>query len=101
MQGHSLNHPYQEDIKTDVFLDNKPRSLSQYQDGDNMTYSEKEALKQLPEASSWPTFSGAGEYDYMELIDHIDGLFIDVPRIPDYFSNARLNTEFKGNPSIW
>ncbi|MBW0491411.1 hypothetical protein O181_031126 [Austropuccinia psidii MF-1] len=37
----------------------------------------------------------------MELMDHIDGLFIDVPRIPDYCITARLNTEFKGHASIW
>ncbi|MBW0555896.1 hypothetical protein O181_095611 [Austropuccinia psidii MF-1] len=80
---------------------NKARSPSQYQDGDNMSYSEKEALKQLPEASSWPKFSGTGEYDHMELIDYIDGLFIYVPSIPDYCSSARLNTDFKGHASIW
>ncbi|MBW0467751.1 hypothetical protein O181_007466 [Austropuccinia psidii MF-1] len=62
-----------------------------------MSYSEKEALKQLPEASSWPKFPGTGEYDHMELIDYIDGLFIDVPRIPDYWITARLNTAFKGH----
>ncbi|MBW0469667.1 hypothetical protein O181_009382 [Austropuccinia psidii MF-1] len=37
----------------------------------------------------------------MELIDSIDGLFIDVPSIPDYWITARLNTEFKGNAIIW
>ncbi|MBW0517206.1 hypothetical protein O181_056921 [Austropuccinia psidii MF-1] len=37
----------------------------------------------------------------MELIDYIDGLFIDVPRIPDYWITARLNTVFKGHASIW
>ncbi|MBW0581089.1 hypothetical protein O181_120804 [Austropuccinia psidii MF-1] len=66
-----------------------------------MSYTEKEALKQLPEASSWPKFSGTGEYDHMELIDYIDGLFTDVPSIPDYWITARLNTDFKGNASIW
>ncbi|MBW0483402.1 hypothetical protein O181_023117 [Austropuccinia psidii MF-1] len=65
-----------------------------------MYFSEKEALKQLPEASSWPQFSGTGEYDHMELIDYIDGLFIHVPRIPDYCINDRLNTTFKGHASI-
>ncbi|MBW0474136.1 hypothetical protein O181_013851 [Austropuccinia psidii MF-1] len=65
-----------------------------------MTYSEKEALKQLPEASIWPKFSGIGEYDHMELIYYIDGLFIDVPSIPDYWITALLSTEFKGNASI-
>ncbi|MBW0516993.1 hypothetical protein O181_056708 [Austropuccinia psidii MF-1] len=66
-----------------------------------MTYSEKETLKQLPEDSIWPNFSGVGEYDHMELIDYIDGLFIDVPSIPYYWITARLNTAFKGNSSIW
>ncbi|MBW0540864.1 hypothetical protein O181_080579 [Austropuccinia psidii MF-1] len=66
-----------------------------------MTYSEKEALKQLPEASIWPQFSGIGEYDHMDLIDYIDGLFTDVPSIPDYSITSRLNTDFKGNAIIW
>ncbi|MBW0549686.1 hypothetical protein O181_089401 [Austropuccinia psidii MF-1] len=101
-QGHVMDNPYcQDDIKPDAILMNEERSPSEYQDGDNMSYSEKEALKQLPEASSWPKFSGTGEYDHMELIDYIDGLFIYVPRIPDYWITARLNTEFKGHTSIW
>ncbi|MBW0556632.1 hypothetical protein O181_096347 [Austropuccinia psidii MF-1] len=95
------NTYHQEDIKADAFLENKPRSPSKYQDGYKMTYSEKEALKQLSEASSWPNFSGVGEYDHMELIDYIDGLFIEVPNIPDYWITARLNTAFKGHSSIW
>ncbi|MBW0546203.1 hypothetical protein O181_085918 [Austropuccinia psidii MF-1] len=66
-----------------------------------MSYSEKEALKQLPEASSWPKFSGTGEYDHLEVIDYIGGLFIDVPSIPDHWITARLNTAFKGHASIW
>ncbi|MBW0494611.1 hypothetical protein O181_034326 [Austropuccinia psidii MF-1] len=78
-QGHIMDNPYhQDDIKPDAMLINKTRSPSQYQDGDNMSFSGKEALKQLPEASSWPKISGTGEYDHMELIDYIDGLFIDV-----------------------
>ncbi|MBW0587347.1 hypothetical protein O181_127062 [Austropuccinia psidii MF-1] len=46
-QGHvSGNTPYhQEDIKPDSILVNKARSPSQYQVGDNMSYTEKEALK--------------------------------------------------------
>ncbi|MBW0574027.1 hypothetical protein O181_113742, partial [Austropuccinia psidii MF-1] len=76
-QGHVMDNPYhQEDIKPDSIFLNKERSQPQYQDGDNMSYSEKESLKQLPEASSWSKFSGIGEYDHMELIDYIDGLFI-------------------------
>ncbi|MBW0490693.1 hypothetical protein O181_030408 [Austropuccinia psidii MF-1] len=71
-QDHVMNNPYhQDDIKPDSMFINKARSLSQYQDGDNMSYSEKEALKQLLEASSWPKFFGTGEYDHMELIDYI------------------------------
>ncbi|MBW0460585.1 hypothetical protein O181_000300 [Austropuccinia psidii MF-1] len=100
-QGHVLDDPYhQEDIKPNALLVNKERSPSQYQDGDNMSYSEKEALKKLPEGSSCPKFSGIVEYYHMELIDYIYGLFIDVPRIPDYWITARLNTEFKGHASI-
>ncbi|MBW0491209.1 hypothetical protein O181_030924 [Austropuccinia psidii MF-1] len=99
-QGHALDNPYQEEIKPDVLLDNKPRSPSQYQNGDKMTYSEKEALKQLPKVSRWPNFSGVGQYDHMELIDYTDGLF-NVPRIPDYWITAGLNTELKGHASIW
>ncbi|MBW0493136.1 hypothetical protein O181_032851 [Austropuccinia psidii MF-1] len=79
----------------------KARSPSQYQDGDNMSYSEKEPLKKLPQASSWPRFSGTAEYNHMELIDYIDGLFIDVPSIPDYWITARLNKAFEGYASIW
>ncbi|MBW0506749.1 hypothetical protein O181_046464 [Austropuccinia psidii MF-1] len=101
-QGQVMDNPYQPDeIKPDAMLVNKARSPSQYQDGDGMSYSEKEALKQLPEASSWPKFSVTGEYDHMELIDYIDGLFIDVPRIPHYRITARLNTAFKGHAIIW
>ncbi|MBW0542595.1 hypothetical protein O181_082310 [Austropuccinia psidii MF-1] len=101
-QGHVLDKRYQqEDIKPEVLLANKGRSPSQYQDGDKMLYSEKEELKQLPEASSWPRFSFTGEYDHMEFIDHIYVLLIDKPRIPDYWITARLNTAFKGHASIW
>ncbi|MBW0498290.1 hypothetical protein O181_038005 [Austropuccinia psidii MF-1] len=88
-QGHVMYNPYhQDDIKSDDILMNKARSPSQYQDGDNMSCSKKEALKQLPEASSWPKFSGTGEYDHMELIDYIDELFINVPSIPHYWITA-------------
>ncbi|MBW0518885.1 hypothetical protein O181_058600 [Austropuccinia psidii MF-1] len=97
-----MDNPYQPDeMKPDARLVNKARSPSQYQDGYDMSYSEKEALKQLDDTSIWPKFSGTGEYDHMELIDYIDGLFIDVARIPDYWITARLNTAFKGHASIW
>ncbi|MBW0555947.1 hypothetical protein O181_095662 [Austropuccinia psidii MF-1] len=66
-----------------------------------MSYSEKEALKQLPKASSWPKLSGTGEYDHMDLIEYNDGLFIDVLSIPDYWITDIINTEFKGPASIW
>ncbi|MBW0485361.1 hypothetical protein O181_025076 [Austropuccinia psidii MF-1] len=101
-QGHVVDNPHhQEDIKPDAMLVNKKRSPSQYKDGDNMSYSEKGALKHLPEASSWPKFSGTGEYDHIEFIDYIDELFIDVPSIPDYWITARLNKAFNGHSSIW
>ncbi|MBW0553190.1 hypothetical protein O181_092905 [Austropuccinia psidii MF-1] len=96
-QGHVMDNPYHHD---DMSMNNA-RSQSKYQDGDNMSYSVKEALKKLPEASSLPKLSGTGEYDHMELIDHIDELFIDVPRIPDYWITARLNTAFKEHASLW
>ncbi|MBW0477291.1 hypothetical protein O181_017006 [Austropuccinia psidii MF-1] len=71
--GHILDDPYhQEDIEPDALLVDKARYPSQYQDGDNMSYPEKEALKQLPEASIWPKLSGTGEYDHMKLINYID-----------------------------
>ncbi|MBW0476728.1 hypothetical protein O181_016443 [Austropuccinia psidii MF-1] len=98
---HVMKNPYcQEDIKPDAILVNKARSPSQYHNGDNMSYSEEETLKQLSEATSFPKFSGTGEYEHMELIDYIEGLFIDVPSIPDYWITARLDTEFKGHASI-
>ncbi|MBW0501406.1 hypothetical protein O181_041121 [Austropuccinia psidii MF-1] len=97
-QGHVMDNPYhQDEIKPDSMLINKAISSSQYQDGDNMSYSEKEALKQLCDACSWPKFLGTEEYDHMELIDYINGLSIDVSRIPDYWITARLNTAFEGN----
>ncbi|MBW0488261.1 hypothetical protein O181_027976 [Austropuccinia psidii MF-1] len=37
----------------------------------------------------------------MDIIDYIDGLFINLPSIPDYWITARLNTDFKGHASIW
>ncbi|MBW0492444.1 hypothetical protein O181_032159 [Austropuccinia psidii MF-1] len=101
-QGHFMDNPYhQDEIKLDSMLMNKARSPSQYQDGDDMSYSKKAALKQIPEASSCPKFSGTGEYDHMKLIDYIYGLFIDVASIPDYWITARLNTAFTGNSGIW
>ncbi|MBW0499838.1 hypothetical protein O181_039553 [Austropuccinia psidii MF-1] len=100
-QGHDLDDPnHQEYIKPDAFLGNEQRSPYQYQDGDNMSYYEKEALKQLPEASSWPKLSGTGQYDQMELIDYIDRIFIEVQSIQDYWITARLNTAFKFHASI-
>ncbi|MBW0521206.1 hypothetical protein O181_060921 [Austropuccinia psidii MF-1] len=100
-QGHVMDNRYhQDEIKPDAMLINKARSPSQYHDGHNMSYSEKKARKQLPEASSWPKFSGIGEYDHMKLIDYIYGLFIDVPSIPDHWITARLNEAFKGHASI-
>ncbi|MBW0513690.1 hypothetical protein O181_053405 [Austropuccinia psidii MF-1] len=100
-QGLVLDNSYhQEDIKPYFILESKASSPSQYQGGENMSYFEKEALKQLPEASSWPKFSDTGEYDHMELIDYIDGLFIDVPSIPDYLITSRLNKAFTGHASI-
>ncbi|MBW0586423.1 hypothetical protein O181_126138 [Austropuccinia psidii MF-1] len=97
-----MENSYQpDDIKPHAMLMNKASSPSQYQDGDGMSYSEKEALKQLSDTSSWPKFSETGEYDYMQLIDYIDGLFIDLLSIPDCWITARLNMAFKVHASIW
>ncbi|MBW0533369.1 hypothetical protein O181_073084 [Austropuccinia psidii MF-1] len=42
-QGHVLDNPYhQGDIKPDPFLENKARSPSQYQEGEKMSYSDRE-----------------------------------------------------------
>ncbi|MBW0503508.1 hypothetical protein O181_043223 [Austropuccinia psidii MF-1] len=60
-QVHIFGNPYhQEDIKPYSLLVNKECSSPPYQDGDNVSYFEEEALKQLPEASSWPKFPGMG-----------------------------------------
>ncbi|MBW0509886.1 hypothetical protein O181_049601 [Austropuccinia psidii MF-1] len=100
-QVYFLDSPYhQEDIKPDLFLENKAKSPFQYQDGDKMSYHEKEQSKHLSQDSGWSKFSGKGEYDHMELIDYIDGVFIDVPSITDYWITARLNTAFKAHASI-
>ncbi|MBW0533432.1 hypothetical protein O181_073147 [Austropuccinia psidii MF-1] len=43
-QGHVMDNPYHpDDIKPDAMLVNKERAPSQYQDQDNMSYSEKKA----------------------------------------------------------
>ncbi|MBW0581351.1 hypothetical protein O181_121066, partial [Austropuccinia psidii MF-1] len=61
-QGQVMDNPYQpNEIKPDAILMDKAKSPSQYQDGDGMSYSEKGALKQLPEPSSWPKFCGTGD----------------------------------------
>ncbi|MBW0477284.1 hypothetical protein O181_016999 [Austropuccinia psidii MF-1] len=55
LQGHVMDNPYhQDDIKPDSMLMNKERSPSQYQDGYNMSHSDKEALKQLPDTQAGP-----------------------------------------------
>ncbi|MBW0464213.1 hypothetical protein O181_003928 [Austropuccinia psidii MF-1] len=36
----------------------------------------------------------------MEIINYVDGIFIDVPSVPDYRITARMNTELKGHASI-
>ncbi|MBW0465640.1 hypothetical protein O181_005355 [Austropuccinia psidii MF-1] len=97
-----MDNPYhQEDTKPDAILVNKTKSPSPYQDGYNMSYSEKGCLKQVSKASNWPKFPGTGEYDHMELIYHIDDALIDVPRIQSGWIPARINIAFKVNSSIW
>ncbi|MBW0530224.1 hypothetical protein O181_069939 [Austropuccinia psidii MF-1] len=78
-QGHVMDNPHhKEDIKPDAMLVNNATSPSQYQDGDDMSYSKKEALKQLPEASSWPKPSGKGEYDTRVDLPSIVGNFLHI-----------------------
>ncbi|MBW0483906.1 hypothetical protein O181_023621 [Austropuccinia psidii MF-1] len=73
-QAHALDDSdHQEDIKPDALLGNEARSPSKYQDVNDMSYSEKEALKNLTEASSWPKSCGTG----------------------------KLNTALKGHASMW
>ncbi|MBW0499079.1 hypothetical protein O181_038794 [Austropuccinia psidii MF-1] len=102
-QDHGFgNNPHlQEDIKPDAPVEIKHRSSSQYKDRYNMTSSDVESLKQLPEATCWSNLSDVGEYDNMELVDYIDGLFIDLQDITDYWIATRLNTVFKGHARIW
>ncbi|MBW0513539.1 hypothetical protein O181_053254 [Austropuccinia psidii MF-1] len=96
------NTPYhQEDIKPDSPIDSKQFPSSKLQDGENMTFSYKEELKQLAEETQWPKFPGVGEYDHMELIHYICQLFIDVPIIPDYWIISRMNKELKVYAIIW
>ncbi|MBW0564455.1 hypothetical protein O181_104170 [Austropuccinia psidii MF-1] len=77
------------------------RSESIQKDGENLSYSEKWALKKLPEVVNWPIFSGVGEYDHLELIHYIDGLFVDVLNIPDYWLTKRLKIEFRGHETYY
>ncbi|MBW0493534.1 hypothetical protein O181_033249 [Austropuccinia psidii MF-1] len=54
-----------------------------------------------PDAMLMNKARSPSQYDHMELIDYIDGLFIDVPSIPDYWIASRLNTAFNRHASIW
>ncbi|MBW0537462.1 hypothetical protein O181_077177 [Austropuccinia psidii MF-1] len=74
-----------------AYQDPRLRCDFTYQYGKKLSCSEKKTLKQLPEMVNWPKFSGIGEYDHMELIYHIDGIFLDFPKIPDYWITTRLN----------
>ncbi|MBW0469945.1 hypothetical protein O181_009660 [Austropuccinia psidii MF-1] len=88
IEGHVFrNNPQlQEDSKPEAPMECKQKSPPQYHNEDNMTYSEKDTLKKLPEATRWQNLSGIGEYDHMELIYYINGLFMDVPK--DYSNNC-------------
>ncbi|MBW0574163.1 hypothetical protein O181_113878 [Austropuccinia psidii MF-1] len=68
-----------------------------YQDGKNLSYSQKQELKKLPEVVIWPKFSGVEEYDHEEVINRIDGKFVDFSKIPDYWITKRLNNSFRGH----
>ncbi|MBW0481729.1 hypothetical protein O181_021444 [Austropuccinia psidii MF-1] len=54
-KGHVMDNPYHQDyIKPDAILMKKARSPSQYQDVDNMSCSEKEALKEFLRPQAGP-----------------------------------------------
>ncbi|MBW0593888.1 hypothetical protein O181_133603 [Austropuccinia psidii MF-1] len=54
-QGQVMENQYQQDdIKPDAMLMNEARSPSQYQDGDGMSYSEKEALNSFLRPQAGP-----------------------------------------------
>ncbi|MBW0470512.1 hypothetical protein O181_010227 [Austropuccinia psidii MF-1] len=80
-----------------------PRLISKliYHDGESLSYSEKQALKKLPGVVNLPRFTGVVAYDHIELIYYIDGLFVDFPKIPDYWTTEILNNSFKRHASIW
>ncbi|MBW0562721.1 hypothetical protein O181_102436 [Austropuccinia psidii MF-1] len=89
--------PYhKEDRKPNSLMKYEHRSTSIYQDKYKMTNSEKEALRQLPQATICLEFSCVGEYDHMELI-----YYIYLPSIPDYRIAARMNKPFKEPSVIW
>ncbi|MBW0503899.1 hypothetical protein O181_043614 [Austropuccinia psidii MF-1] len=97
-----ITNQLQQNLHQNKFPEEKRRiSPSWYQGRDNRAYSQNEALKQLPEATTWPNFLIVGGYVHMDLINYVGGHFIDVPRIPQSSITDILNTELKGNASIW
>ncbi|MBW0532385.1 hypothetical protein O181_072100 [Austropuccinia psidii MF-1] len=83
------------------YQDPRLRSRSIYQNGERLSSSEKQELKQSSEVVYWKRFSGVGEYDHMDIIDYIHLLFVYVHNIPDYWITTRINTEFRCHKNIW
>ncbi|MBW0515243.1 hypothetical protein O181_054958 [Austropuccinia psidii MF-1] len=90
-----------EETKQNAQLESRKRELSKCKDGDYMSYSEEDILKQFQYATVWTKLSSLGVYDYMELIYYINRILVDVPIISTYWITAILNTEFRGCGSIY
>ncbi|MBW0551703.1 hypothetical protein O181_091418 [Austropuccinia psidii MF-1] len=98
---HFMDNPYhQEDIKPDYLLENKERSPSQYQDRENMSYSEKEALKRLPKAQAGPNSLQKENIIIWNSLLILMNSSLIYKSIPYYGITAGLNTAFKGLFSI-
>ena len=80
------------------------RDSSSVRISDDQKESERERdflLKNLPATSDWPKFSGEGEYDFNEMIDFIDDLFMNIPDFPDYAVVTKLSIVFTKSALLW
>ncbi|MBW0522573.1 hypothetical protein O181_062288 [Austropuccinia psidii MF-1] len=73
-------------------LDNKISSNSEVETACN--------FKDIPRLEEWPTFSGEGEYNHMELMKTID-MFKEDFNIPDEYISARLRSLFTKSAKKW
>ena len=58
-------------------------------------------LKNMPPTSEWPKFSGEGEYDFNEIIEFIDDLFVNIPNFPNYAVTRKLGMIFTKVALLW